>query len=77
MDALLRRFPQHIDAIRRLRSSDLVFAEICRDYETLIGLLPRDAGDPVSDDILESLAGLEQEIRSTLRIGAEGAEPLN
>lgn len=68
MDALKRAFPDHGDEIERLRSRDLVFAEICRDYEVLSGLLPCDANDPSLPDIHESLSGLEREIRSFLRL---------
>lgn len=67
MDVFARSFPEQADSIRTLRCSDLVFAEICRDYELLMGLLPRDAADPVLADILHSLAALEVEIHTFLR----------
>lgn len=52
--------------IHRLRETDRVFAEICRDYESLVNLMPRDAGDPVCRDIRDSLAALEHEICTML-----------
>lgn len=66
MDVLDRSFPGQTGDIRRLRSSNLVFAEICRDYELLLSLLPRDADDPALPDIRDSLAGLEEEMRRYL-----------
>jgi len=59
-------FPDRIDVIRRLRSADRIFAEICDDYEALSALLPRDASDPALPAIRESLNGLENEIRGFL-----------
>ncbi len=59
-------FGDYLEQIGRLRSGDPVFAEICQDYETLMELMPLDADDPTIKDVNESLAGLEQEIRSYL-----------
>lgn len=47
--------------------TDPTFAEICRDYDTLVRLLPRDAGDPALPDIQASLAALEDELRTILQ----------
>ncbi len=66
MNSFKHNFGDHLDQICRLRSKDSAFAEICRDYETLMELMPLDADDPTSEDVNESLAGLEQEIRSYL-----------
>ena len=52
--------------IRRLGATDRVFAEICRDYDTLVHLMPRDTSDPVLEDIRDSLSGLEEEICAKL-----------
>ncbi len=66
MNSFKHSFGDHLEQICRLRSKDAVFAEICRDYETLMELMPLDADDPTIEDVNESLAGLEQEIRSYL-----------
>ncbi|SDL76919.1 hypothetical protein SAMN04488026_11138 [Aliiruegeria lutimaris] len=66
MDASARRFPDHVDEIGQLRLRDPEFAEICRDLEVLMGLLPCAADDPTLPDIRDSLSGLEKEIRSYL-----------
>ena len=66
MDLLARSFPDQVNEIGRLRSSDTVFAQICSDYESLMALLPRDANDPTYSDIIDSLHGLEGEIRHCL-----------
>ena len=71
MNLLAQMFPGHSVHIARLRSIDATFAEICRDYDALIGLLPRNAADPVLHDIRESLSGLEQEIRLYLHATAD------
>ena len=68
MDPFRKSFPDHRAEIERLRSSDLVFEEICRDYEMLSGLLPRDVNDSAWSDITESLSGIEAEIRAYLKI---------
>ncbi|WP_068113409.1 hypothetical protein [Tropicimonas marinistellae] len=72
MEAWTRKFLDHADEIERLRGENLVFAEICRDYETLLGLLPCAADDPILPDIHESLTGLEQEIRGYLSVHSKG-----
>ncbi len=66
MNSFKHNFGDHLEQISRLRSQDSAFAEICRDYETLMELMPLDADDPMIEDVNESLAGLEQEIRSYL-----------
>lgn len=66
MGLLARSFPDQLNEIGRLRSSDTVFAQICSDYESLLALLPRDANDPAYTDIIASLKGLEDEIRHCL-----------
>ena len=66
MKALLNLFPDSQTEIERLRSCDLIFAEICRDYEMLAGLLPCAADDPAFPDIRNSLTGLQDEIRAYL-----------
>jgi len=77
LSAFARSFPYHIANIERRRSCDPVFAEICRDYELLMGLLPVDAVDPAASDIRNSLAGLELEIWSCLGAApAPSAQPL-
>ncbi|MFA3920341.1 hypothetical protein [Ruegeria hyattellae] len=70
MDLLARSFPDHLNEIGRLRSSDTVFAQICSDYESLTALLPRDASDPTYSDIVSSLHGLEEEIRQCIETAA-------
>ncbi|SHK08154.1 hypothetical protein SAMN05444000_11866 [Shimia gijangensis] len=62
MNCFKHSFGDHLEQICRLRSKDSVFAEICRDYETLMELMPLDADDPALADVNESLVGLEQEI---------------
>lgn len=59
-------FPDQVEVIKRLRAEDATFAEICRDYETLSCLLPRDTADPTFPAIRESLTALEDEIRTIL-----------
>ncbi|MEX0277013.1 hypothetical protein [Ruegeria sp. ANG-S4] len=63
MDTLLVLFPDQANEIGRLRSADTVFAQICADYESLTALMPCDAKDPTYSDLIESLRGLEDEIR--------------
>lgn len=54
-------FPRKRDEIRRLRTSNQVFDEICRDYEIVARIL-RDS--PLTDVAAgESLEGLKDEIR--------------
>lgn len=72
MAALTRKFPGHADAIRQLRNRDETFAEICHDFEILMGLLPCAADDPILPCVRDSLLGLEQEIRSYLGMPATG-----
>ena len=65
-EVLAVSFAEHLEQIRDLRARDDGFAAICRDYETLVALLPLDVTDPSLNDIMNSLAGLEAEIRTYL-----------
>ncbi len=65
-DVFALSFADCRDHIHDLRARDSGFAAICRDYETLVALLPRDADDPSLIDIKDSLAGLDMEIRACL-----------
>lgn len=66
MNCFKHAFCGQMDQIASLRSNSSVFAEICADYETLMGLLPLDADDPTIHDVNDSLADLEREIRTYL-----------
>ncbi len=66
MEIVTRSYPGQHAEISRLRSQNPTFAEICRDYELLMSLLPRDTEDPTYRDIRDSLTGLEQEIGAYL-----------
>ena len=72
MDDLENTFPEEIAVIRRLRRSDPVLDEICRDFELLSRELARLAtlkdrpGNDHVSDIRQSLAGLVSEIRSQI-----------
>ncbi|MEM1429120.1 MAG: hypothetical protein AAGG09_06660 [Pseudomonadota bacterium] len=72
MEAFTHFRPEARDALQRLRATDPVFDEIVRDYETLAGLLPRDASDPALADIKHSLAALEREIQAHISRCAAG-----
>ncbi len=67
-------FPNQVREIERLRVQDETFAEICRDYETLLRLLPVDAETPDLDALQESLEALEGEILSYLERATETSE---
>ncbi len=66
MACLSIHFPDQANDIRRLRSADTVFAQICADFESLAALLPCDASDPRNSDLIDSLRGLEDEIKTYL-----------
>ena len=59
-----------LEAYQSHRLADLEFDEICRDFETLSADLKNafrhQGGTNVPDDLRESLAGLEQEIRAKI-----------
>ena len=75
MEFLSITFPDQMSEITRLCAEDETFAEICRDYETLMRMLPLDVTNPELEPIHESLAGLETEIRSYLKHPIESVAP--
>lgn len=74
MDALSLLFPDRVNEIGLLRSADTVFAQICTDYESLTALLPCDVSDPTYLDLINSLRGLEDEIRHYLASGSKTSD---
>lgn len=70
---LARLFERDLDRILRLYAVDEVFAEICRDYVSLSRL--RSADSPPLPEILNSLRGLEEEIRQRLESEAGNTSP--
>ena len=68
-------FPNHVGAIEKLRAHDAAFEEICRDYETLLRMLPLDTRNPKLDVLQESLDALKDEILSYLSQNEDGTNP--
>ncbi|SDL76774.1 hypothetical protein [Aliiruegeria lutimaris] len=71
---LARLFEKDLDRILRLYAEDEVFAEICRDYVSVARL--KSEGSPALPDILDSLRGLEEEIRQRLDAEAGNTSPM-
>ncbi|MDV7143860.1 hypothetical protein R3X27_14330 [Tropicimonas sp. TH_r6] len=63
-------FPEWGNDIRRLRTTDAEFEEICHDFELIAAILCDGRNDDAA--VLESLAGLTEEIRQ--RLGRHSGE---
>ena len=71
MIPLRSAFAGKYDLLQQLRNENSTFAEICRDYESLLAEIERreneaDGGDRHLSDLEDSLAGLKAELEQMI-----------